>query len=276
MQPILSVAICSYRSPEMLRLCLQSVLEASQVLGESTELIVSDSATLEATETLLREDFPEIKFIPHKRNVGFSALVNDALEVVQGEFIFLMNHDVILEKDTLVHLIRYKRAHPDIGILAPKQLNFNGTFQPTCFRFYRIVTILYRRTWFKYLPWAKKHLEWFTMKDYNHQEPWAVDWVMGSALLVKREDVRAVGPMDRRFWMYMEDVDWCRRFWESGLSVVYFPGATLRHYLGKGSARGGFLRSLLFNRLTWYHIASAVKYFWKYRGKSLPSHPTTL
>jgi GT2 family glycosyltransferase len=70
--------------------------------------------------------------------------------------------------------------------------------------------------------------------------------------------------------MYMEDVDWCRRFWEAGLSVVYHPGITIYHYHAKGSARGGVIRALLSNRLTWYHIESAVKYFWKYRHKKNP------
>lgn len=89
-------------------------------------------------------------------------------------------------------------------------------------------------------------------------------------MLVPRVAARQIGPMDERFFMYMEDVDWCRRFWGQGLKVVYFPEALVYHYHGKGSAKGGFLGSLLYNRLTWYHIESALKYFWKYRGKALP------
>ncbi len=266
----LTVAVCSYRAPELLRLALQSVKSSTASLSGGVEIIVSDSATEEDTEMLLREDFPDVLFIPHKKNVGFSAIVDDALEKARGKFIFIMNHDVLLEPDTLTRLIAYKEAHPEIGILAPKQFHFNGIFQPTCFRFYRLLTIVYRRTWLKHLPFAKKHLAWFTMEDYDHLTPRAVDWVMGSALLVGKEDVERIGGMDRRFWMYMEDVDWCRRFWNAGREVVYYPEATLQHYLGKGSARGGFLRSLFSNRLTWYHIQSALKYFWKYRGQTLP------
>ena len=97
-----------------------------------------------------------------------------------------------------------------------------------------------------------------------------VDWIMGSALLVSKEKAKIVGPFDEQFFMYMEDTDWCRRFWERGFKVVYYPDAMVYHYHAKGSARGGFFVSLLFNRLTWYHIESAFKYFWKYRKKPLP------
>jgi GT2 family glycosyltransferase len=94
---------------------------------------------------------------------------------------------------------------------------------------------------------------------------------MGSALFVTRSAADMVGPMDSRFFMYMEDVDWCRRFWENGFRVVYVPSASVYHYHAKGSAKGGFFRSLLVNRLTWYHIESALYYFYKYRGKPLPT-----
>jgi GT2 family glycosyltransferase len=70
--------------------------------------------------------------------------------------------------------------------------------------------------------------------------------------------------------MYFEDVDWCRRFWEKGFKVVYYPHARMFHYHGKGSASQSALRAVLFNRLTREHIISAVKYFWKYLGKPNP------
>ncbi|MDP2837720.1 MAG: hypothetical protein Q8O53_00385, partial [Candidatus Moranbacteria bacterium] len=131
-------------------------------------------------------------------------------------------------------------------------------------------TILYRRTWLGKLPFAKKHLRWFTLADQDLTTPTAVDWIIGSAMLVSREKAGAVGLVDDRFFMYMEDVDWCRRFWEQHFQVVYYPETFVYHYHAKGSARGGFFGSLLFNRLTWYHIESAVKYFLKYWSKPLP------
>ncbi|OGI14138.1 MAG: hypothetical protein A3E38_01220 [Candidatus Moranbacteria bacterium RIFCSPHIGHO2_12_FULL_54_9] len=267
----LTIAINGYKSPELLRLCLQSIREHMEGAGIAYEVLVTDSATEEDTEMLMREEFPDVRFFPFVENVGFKTLVNKSLEEARGTYIFLINSDIILTAEAVPTMLGYLKEHPNIGILSPKQLNFNETLQPSCFRFYRPITILYRRTWLRNLPFAKRHLDWFTLADYDKRTPRSVDWVMGSAMLTSRETAKRVGPMDRHFHMYMEDVDWCRRFWEYGYRVVYYPLASVYHYHGKGSARGGFFGSLLFNRLTWYHIESALWYFWKYRGKPLPS-----
>lgn len=266
----LTIAINGYRNPELLRLCLESISRHMSGSGIGYEVLVADSATEEDTEMLMREDFPAVRFFPFRENVGFKTMVNKSLEEAHGKYVFLINSDIILTEDTVPKMLEYLKAHPEIGMLSPKQMNFNGTLQPSCFRFYRPTTIAYRRTWLGRLPFARRHLDRFIMADYDKQEPRSVDWVMGSAMFVSREAVEKVGRMDSRFFMYMEDVDWCRRFWENGYKVVYFPQAPVYHYHGKGSAKGGFLGSLLFNRLTWYHIESAIRYFWKYRNRPLP------
>lgn len=269
-QPRLSIAINSYRSPELLRLALRALTKHLTEVDFSFEILVVDSATEEATEMLLREEFPAVRFFPHQANVGYGRLINHSIEEARGEFIFFMNADIVVERDTLPRLLAYGSTHPEIGLLGPKQLNFDGSLQESCLHYYRPITILYRRTWLKHTPWGKRHLAWFTMKDFDHQTLRPVDWLTGSALFVRKEAALKIGPMDNRFFMYMEDVDWCRRFWEAGLKVVYYPEAVVYHYHVKGSARGGFFLSLLMNRLTWYHIESAIKYFLKYWRKPLP------
>lgn len=268
----LTIAINGYKSPELLKLCLESIFEHLKESSINFEVLVTDSATEEDTEMLMREEFPQVRFFPFKKNVGFKTLVNTALKEAEGTYIFLINSDIILTKDTLPKMLRYSKEHSEIGLLAPKQLNFNGTLQQSCYRFYRLQTVLYRRTWLARFSFAKKHLRWFMMNEYDHTTPKSVDWVIGSAMFVSKKAAKIVGPMDDQFFMYMEDVDWCRRFWENGFQVVYYPDAFVYHYHAKGSARGGFFGSLLFNRLTWYHIKSALRYFWKYRSKKLQEH----
>lgn len=268
----LTIAINGYKSPELLKLCLESIFKHLKESSINFEVLVTDSATEEDTEMLMREEFPQVRFFPFKENVGFKTLINTSLQEAKGAYIFLINSDIILIKDTISKMLCYLKEHPEIGLLAPKQLNFNGTLQQSCYRFYRLHTILYRRTWFASLPFAKKHLRWFKMSEYDYTTPKNVDWVIGSAMFVSKKAAKIVGPMDNQFFMYMEDVDWCRRFWENGFQVVYYPDASVYHYHAKGSARGGFFGSLLFNKLTWYHIKSALRYFWKYRDKDLPQH----
>lgn len=266
----LSIVITSYRNPELLKLCLDSVKKYG-VFSER-EIIVADSASEEDTEIMMREEYPDVKFFPFKKNAGFQALLEKGIKACQGEYLLLINGDIIVSKGAIEKLISYLRENPDTGIVGPRLLNFNETLQYSCFRFYKPLTIIYRRTFLGRFRFAQSHLNWFLMKDYDHEKPKEVDWLMGSALLISKKAIEKVGLMDTRFFMYMEDVDWCRRFWENGFKVVYYPFAKMYHYHGKGSAKGGLFRSLFFNQLTRVHILSAVKYFWKYRGKPLPKH----
>jgi GT2 family glycosyltransferase len=269
--PEVTIAINSYRSPDLLASCLRSIEEHLPGSGIAYEVLVADSATEEPTRQVM-EDFPEARFYPFKENVGFKSLVNTSIREARGTYVFLINSDIILKKDTVPLLLSYAKAHPEAGLIGPKQYGFNGAHQNSCFRFYRPETILYRRTVLGRLPFGRKHLAWFEMQnERDTKEPIPVEWLMGSALFVSKAHAELVGPMDNRFFMYMEDVDWSRRFWEKGLRVIYYPEASVYHYHQKGSAKGGFFGSLFFNRLTRYHIASAFRYFWKYRNRKEPA-----
>jgi N-acetylglucosaminyl-diphospho-decaprenol L-rhamnosyltransferase len=207
-----------------------------------------------------------------KENIGFSGTVNNGLKVATGQYVLILNGDIIVRENAIELLLNYIHSHPDVGIVGPQLLNFNETFQPSTFRFYTPLTIVYRRTFLGKLFFAKKHLDKFLMKDFDHQSVREVDWIMGSSLMTSRKALEKVGPMDHQFKLYFEDTDWCRRFWDAGYKVVYFPEAKMYHYHGKGSASKNVLQALLLNKLTWIHILSALKYFKKYANKSLPKH----
>jgi GT2 family glycosyltransferase len=266
----LSIIVTNYRNPELLKVCLDSIKKCA--IDVAYELIVADSATQEDTEMMMRENYPEITFHPFEKNVGFQALLKKAVESSRGQYLLLLNGDIIVTADAINKLLAYIKGNESVGMVGPKLLNFNGTLQNSCFRFYKPFTIVYRRTFLGRLPFAKRHLDWFLMADYDHAAAKEVDWLMGSALMLSRKSIGKVGLMDPRYFMYMEDVDWCRRFWENGFKVVYYPPAVMHHYHGKVSAKGGLVQSLLFNKMTWIHISSGIKYFRKFWGKPVPTH----
>lgn len=266
----LSIIITSYKNPELLKVCIDSI-KKNLTLADY-EIIVADSETEEKTELMMREDYPEIKFLPFKDNVGFQHLVKKGFEASSGEYILILNGDIIVKKGSVEQLLEFLKNNPTVGIIGPKLLNFNETLQYSCFRFYSPLTIIYRRTFLGKFGFAKKHLDNFLMKDFDHQNIKEVDWLMGSALMASRNAIEKIGLMDPRFKMYLEDTDWCRRFWENNYKVVYFPRSEMYHYHGRGSAGKGVLRLLLSNKLTWIHIFSAIRYFLKYLGKPLPKH----
>jgi len=264
----LSIIVTSYKNPELLKLCLTSI-KKNYTSGDY-ELIVSDSATEEATETMMREDFPESIFVPAKENIGFGGTVRNGYAKSTGQFILILNGDVLIKRNSIEILLDYIKNNPDVGIVGPQLLGFNEKFQPSSFRFYTPLTIIYRRTFLGKMAFAKKHLAHFLMQDFDHESIKNVDWLMGSALMTSRKAIEQVGLMDPQFRMYFEDTDWCRRFWENNYRVVYNPNAKIYHYHGKGSAGKNILKTLTSNRLAWLHIASAIRYFKKYTGKPLP------
>ncbi|MFA6184415.1 MAG: glycosyltransferase family 2 protein [Parcubacteria group bacterium] len=264
----LSIIINNYKNPDLLRLCIKSIQKNTN--NVDYEIIAIDCATEEVTEMMMREEFPKINFFSFLENVGFQKMVRKGIENSKGDYLLILNGDVLVKENSIKKMLDYIKGDSSIGLIGPKLLNFNGTSQDSCFRFYKPITIIYRRTILGKLPFAKKHLNWFLMRDYNHQDPKEVDWIMGSALMISRIALDKVGFLDTRFFMYMEDVDWCRRFWENGLKVIYFPLAEMLHYHGKGSGRKGFFYSIFRNKLTWIHISSAIKYFIKYWGKKNP------
>jgi hypothetical protein len=171
-------------------------------------------------------------------------------------------------------MMDYLDNDPSVGIVGPQLLNLDGSIQDSCLRFFGPLTIIARRSFFGKTRWGKKLIARFLMKDFDHKETRKVDWVLGSAMMAKADAVKKVGPMDSRFFMYFEDVDWCRRFWQNGYKVVYLPEAKIYHYHFRVSKKSGGILDLLVNKYTWIHIKSAIKYFWKYGGRTMPQHIT--
>ncbi len=268
----LSIIVTSYKNPSVLRLCLESLKK--NVLCENCETLVLDTYTEEDTEMMMREDFPEVKFFPHKENLGFSRLVNEGLARARGRFILILNADIIVERRSADILMEYLKNNPGVGIVGPKLLNFDGNLQYSCFRFYTPAIILYRRTFLGKFRFAKRAIDGFLLKDKDHEKIIEADWIMGSAMMTTQNAVEKVGRMDGGFFMYFEDVDWCRRFWEKGLKIVYYPHARMFHYHGKGSANQSAIGAILSNRLTRAHIRSAMRYFRKYFRKPNPHNGT--
>jgi N-acetylglucosaminyl-diphospho-decaprenol L-rhamnosyltransferase len=266
----LSIIITKYKNPEMLRVCIDSIIK--NVTLSDWELIVADSETEEDTALMMKEDYPEIIYLPSKENIGFEGTVRKGYAKCKGKYLLILNHDIIIKKGSIEKMLGYMKNNLSVGICGPKLFNFNETLQLSCFRFYTPLTILYRRTFLGRFRFAKKHLDRFLMKDFNHENIKEVDWLMGSALMTTGAAIEKVGLMDSRFKLYFEDVDWCRRFWENGLKVIYFPEARMYHYHGRGSASKNVFKALAFNKLAWIHIASAIKYFIKYWGKPVPKH----
>lgn len=100
------------------------------------------------------------------------------------------------------------------------------------------------------------------MRDWDHKNDKKVDWVQGSCMIVRKSAIDDVGLMDDRYFMFMEDTDWCRRFWQKRWEVWYISNVEIVHYHARASADKFY--KTLFNKLSWIHVISAIKYFKKW------------
>jgi GT2 family glycosyltransferase len=227
----LSILVVSYRSLEPLRHSLPTLAAASS--GLTFETIVVDNASGDGTSDALRREFPEVRVIDHPKNVGFSGGVNRGMQEARGRCFALLNPDAIPHPGALTTLVRFLDAHPDVGMVGPKILDPDGSIQFSCRRYPSHWTALFNRyslptRLFPNNPWTRHYL----MLDFDHASVRDVDWLAGACLVTTRAAVERVGPMDEEFFLFNEDVDWCRRTHDAGLRVVYVPDAVAHHAVG--------------------------------------------
>lgn len=267
MKRFASFIITHYKQTELLAACIESIKK--HINNLNYEIIVADSETQEETRELLNTRFPGVILSESKENIGFSKIVNRALKIARGNYIVTMNADIVLPDDSIEKIFSYLEEHKDVGLVGPALFYPDGNPQPSGFRFYSPFTLFARRTFLGKIWPGKQDLNRFLMNDVDlTKKPIPVDWLMGSAVFAKKEALENVGPMDERFFMYLEDVDWSRRFWEKGYCVIYYPFARLVHHHIKASKKSGGFLDLVFNKYTRIHLTSALKYFLKYGLKT--------
>ncbi len=272
----LSIIITHYKTPNLLTNCIESIL--TYVKGIEYEVIVVDSGAEFSTQVLMEEKFsiPNIHYVPFNENVGYGYSVNRGLKKAEGEFILIINADILLrDEHSLPLLITYLDEHTDVGLIAGKLFNIDDTIQQSFFREPTLSALFARRTGWRNTRWGRRALDYFEFGQYDFKKPLEVDWLMGSCLLTKREAFEKIGYFNEQFFMYFEDVDWARRARFAGYRIIYHPKAVFTHWHIRASrgTRGIFDPfSNLYSRI---HIKSYLKYFYKWRIMGLIKTPKT-
>ncbi len=262
MKPDVSIVILSYCQAGLVKQLLKLLAEFQ--LPFAVETIVVDNASPTKSALALADQFPDVKFIGANRNAGYAAGNNIGIKAATGEYVLILNPDVAPSAQSLVELYQFMQAHPQAGIAGPKLTNADGTYQLSCAKFPDWRLPLFRRTWMGKTKVGKAWLDNVYMRQWNHADARQVDWLFGAALMVRRSAMDKVGLLDERFFLYFEDLDWCRRFHSAGYEVWYVPSSRVVHFHQRDSLDGGGLGDLL-NPITRAHIASWVKYLVKWR-----------
>jgi len=272
----LSIVIVNWNVRDLLRRCLRSILadlrtcklaDLQTCALANLQVIVVDNASTDSSVEMVQAEFPHVHVIANTKNRGFPAANNQGLAVARGRYVLLLNPDTEIVGDALAAMIAFADAHPDVGMIGPQLLNADGSVQSSRRRFPTLATGFLESTWLeRYAP--RRLLERYEFLDQPDDVTQDVDWLYGAALMARREAIEQVGPMDEGFFMYSEELDWCRRFRESstgssgrcGWRVVYLPAAQIVHHEGKSSEQVVAARHIHFQ-------TSKARYFRKYHGR---------
>ncbi len=275
-RPVVSIVIIHYRSPDLLARCLEQIAAARVALAHET--IIVDNAPTDDRAARIAEQHGA-RCLVNARNAGYGRAVNQGMAAARGRFHLILNPDVEVRPGSIEVLVDYLEGHPAVGICGPKLHSLDGSLQYSARTFYTLWTILLRRTFLGRLFPRARALREHLMMDWDHNEERDVDWMLGGALLARREAVDDVGGMDERFFLYFEDVDWCSRMHRRGWRVVYVPQATMVHAHQRASARGFLSRGQrmhLESALRFYEKWSAVLYLWKRQSTQIRALATLI
>lgn len=253
----LSIVILNYKTRGLLRQFLKGLKMYPP--KSSYEVIVVDNNSNDGSVELARQ-YPDVKLIINKENVGYAKGNNVGIREAAGEFILLINTDVVITNDKAIDgLVKLMDKHKDIGIAGPLLKNPDGSIQESAYRFYKTLTPLYRRTFLGKTKWGRDELNYSQMKDWDRKSSRDVDWLMSSCILLRKKALDEVGLLDERYFLYVSEEDLARRMWQAGWRVHFFAEVSLIHYHRKQSADD--------YRVAIIHIKDFLRYLWKWRNK---------
>jgi len=264
----LTIIIVSWNVRDLLRRCLQSIASRAQprphegaweLEQRSVEVIVVDNASTDGSSEMVRAEFPGVRLVANDTNRGFTAANNQGLGRSQGQYLLLLNPDTEIQADALEVMLDTMDAHPEVGGLGPRILYPDGSPQPSRRRFPTLATALVESTVVQEWWTDNRILRHYYMADSPEEGLQPADWVIGACLLVRREAYQQVGGLDEGFFMYSEELDWCRRLKNAGWEILYQPAATIVHHEGKSSQQVVPARHIYFQ-------TSKVRYFRKHHG----------
>ncbi len=259
----LSIVIVNYNVKHFLEQCLLSVRKA--MVGLDVEVFVVDNNSVDSSQTMIREKFPDVHLIANKDNKGFSRANNQAIQKANGKYILLLNPDTVVEDDTFKKIIAFMDEHPDAGGLGVKMIDGKGNFLPESKRglprpnvaFYKISGLA--RLFPKSKTFGKYHLGYLD-KDQIHE----VDVLSGAFMLLRKSVLDEIGLLDETFFMYGEDIDLSYRITKAGYKNYYFPKTRIIHYKGESTKKSSINYVFVFYNAM---VIFAKKHFSKKNAK---------
>jgi len=231
--PLLSVITVTWNGKRYVEECLQSLATNVDV---PAEFIVVDNASTDGTPALIEQAFPQFRVVRNTENLGFAKANNIGIGIGRGTYLCLVNSDVVVPPGCLGSLYEYLEANPDVAVVGPQMLGTDNKVHRSSMRLPTLGNAFCRAFALDRIALLSRVLGGQLMSDFSHDHTFEVEVLNGWFWMVRRTAMESVGMLDERFFMYGEDLDWCRRFREAGWRLVFYGGAQALHY-GGGSSR---------------------------------------
>jgi GT2 family glycosyltransferase len=250
-RPDLSIVVVTHNGQAMALKTLRSAMAAAGTA--SVEWLVVDSGSTDGTPDAIERELSKVRVFRRDNN-GFAASNNVALGEARGRYILLLNPDVEVRSGTLSELVAAMDARPRVGLASVVQRGTDGALQPSIRRYPSPLRCLGEALFAAHWPIRHPFQQADTRADRYDREGEA-EWLVGAFLIARDEAVQAVGPLDERFFLYSEEIDWCFRFWQAGWPAVHLPMMTVIHH------SGGRKRSDLMPQLSHSRMLFATKHY---------------
>jgi len=227
----ITVVIVSYNTADLIEKAIGCLQDSTKMMHVQT--IIIDNASRDDSVALIKREYADCELIENTVNVGFGRANNQAIPLIKGQYVLLLNTDAFVSPETLEKTVAYMDAHSECGLLGVKLVGRDGKMQPSCRYFPTPLNVFLNRSGLnKVFPWVRlvDDLEW------DHASVRECDWVPGCYLLIRREVIDQIGLFDERFFLYSEEVDLCFAAKKAGWQVHYYPHSTVVH-LGGESAK---------------------------------------
>lgn len=228
----ITAIVVTYESVAVLERCIATLRAAAPRSG--VRIVVADNASTDGTVARAVSLLGQANVLRLTENRGFAAGVNAGFAAATTPFVAVVNPDIEVPAGGLDALVKVLERHPEAGLVGPGVITDTGALEATVGAFPTP-----EREWAH--SWLLDRLGWPGRFVTAPERTGAVEWVSGCAWLVRAAAARAVGPLDEAYFMYFEDVDWCRRMHDAGWAVLHAPELRWRHGVGKGSSGTGAL-----------------------------------
>ena len=237
----LSIVIICWNDAECLGPCLESIY--AQKLPFDFEVIVSDNASTDGSAELVKTRFPEAFVLENRGNLGFGPGNNAGAALATGEYLFILNPDTLVHSGSLQRLVAFLDAHPDAGMVGPRVLNTDGTFQLSAHPLPSFAVFFVKALFLRGLGYLSPHFPADEYMGWEGEKTRTVGYCAACAVMLRTDLYRELGGFDPRFKHQFEDADLCAQIWQRKLAVYFYPWATITHI--RGVNRGRYPLSVL-------------------------------